>query len=75
MLLEMNNINKYKKALVYTREIREILTIISQVSLRLDKYKKYNQVVDILNTLNDSKLVLNTHLNNQEQIVKTKGAE
>lgn len=73
--MSINNINKYKKALVYTNELRELKEILIESLQKLEKYKKYIPAQECIEVLSNSQTLVQTHLNHQRKIVETKGKE
>lgn len=71
----INNIHKYKKAKVFTKELTEISVILREYLSKLVKYKKYIPVKDIINTTTDSKALIDSHLKQQRDILNNKGEE
>jgi hypothetical protein len=69
----INDIAKYKKAVLLTKEIRETLVILDEAEKKLVKYSKYLPILSCLNAIQDAKLVLKTHYAQQDRVVRNKG--
>jgi hypothetical protein len=73
--MTINDITKYKKALIYVRELSKLETIISKALNELAIYKKYLPVQNCMETLTDNLTVVQVHLNHQKKIVESKGSK
>lgn len=69
----INDIAKYKKALIFTKEIKETLLVLDEADKKLSKYSKYIPIMACLNAIQDAKLILKTHYAQQDAIVRSKG--
>jgi hypothetical protein len=71
----MNNIYKYKKALVLVKDLSNIEKILERTINELLMYKKYTPAQNTLEVLQDNLLLVQVHLKQQIQIVNSKGQE
>lgn len=69
----VNDIGKYKRALVLTKELKEILPILDEFEKKLSRYHRYIPILACLETIGDAKIVLKTHYEAQKKIVNSKG--
>lgn len=69
----VNDINKYKKAMLITKEISEALVIIKDAEEKLKAYSKYIPVLNCLVPLSDARIILQAHYNKHKKILNNKG--
>lgn len=73
--MSINNITKYKKAKILTKQLSEALANVNKSIELLEIFKKFSPVQDSLWSLKDSKQILQIHLNIQKDILDKKGLE
>lgn len=73
--MNINNLTKFKKAKVLTKQISEALVNMSKAIELLEPYKKFSQIQDALWALKDNKQILQIHYNIQKDILEKKGEE
>ena len=74
----MNNINdlqKYKKALVHVRELTKLEQSISNALKDIEKCKNYIPAQECIEVLSNNLLLVRVHLNHQKKIVDSKGSK
>ena len=71
--MSLNDIHKFKKAKVLTKELEHIVSIINNAVLQLENYKKYIVVRDSVDMLKESKQMLEIHIKTQKLIIENKG--
>lgn len=69
----VNDINKYKRALVLTKDLQKLLPILDEFEKKLRPYQRYIPVMTCLQSVMDAKILLKTHFEAQKKIVNTKG--
>lgn len=71
----MHNINKYKKALIYTRELAKLEISMKNALAEIELYKKYIPAQECIEVISRNLTIVTVHLNHQKKIVETKGKE
>lgn len=71
----MNNIHKYKKALVYVRELSKLEESLQKALSEIEHYKKYIPAQECAEVISRNLTIVQVHLNHQKKIVQTKGQE
>lgn len=70
---EVNDFNKYKRAKIITKELEKVLNIINLSLKGLKPFRKYTSISETLLCLEDSKSILEIHLEHQKKILENKG--
>jgi Fe2+ or Zn2+ uptake regulation protein len=73
MKTKVYDLQKYKRAKLIVKDIQSILPVIIKSYESLKPYMKYRTVMDTLDVLNDSKLILEIHLKNEKKIIDNNG--
>lgn len=73
--VKVNDLNKYKLALHYTKELNEILRIMNEAEHALLQYANYVPVRGVLKSIQDNKTIVEIHANSQQRVVDSKGLE
>lgn len=71
----INNINRYKKALLYVKELDKLKSSMVKSLSELESYKKYIPAQECIETISRNLTIVEVHLNHQKKIVETKGKE
>lgn len=71
----INNIHKYKKAKKLVPELQAMVFEIESTITRMNKYKRYLAIQQILEILTDNRILLKAHLKEQTEILNSKGKE
>lgn len=71
----LNDITKYRKALIFSKDLVIINNIMLKAIESLKEYKKYVPVKDSMCALIDSQKLVEIHLNHHKNIIKNKGKE
>ena len=71
----VNNLTKYKKALILRRDITEALNELENSVLKLKKYTNLLQIREILAIIGDNAVILKVHLKAQQEIIDNQGFE
>lgn len=69
----VNDLTKYKKALLYVKELDKLKQSMTKALSDLEPYKKYIPAQECIEVLSNSLTIVNVHLNHQKKIVETKG--
>lgn len=69
----IHNIKDYKQALVYSKDIEKVLTIVKATQASLRSYEHYVPVQHILASLTDERLILEIYLDQFKEVIKNKG--
>lgn len=69
----MYNITKYKKALIYVRELAKLEASLEKSLEDLSQYKKYLPAQECMEVLSNNLTIVKVHLEHQKKIVETKG--
>lgn len=70
---EVNDFNKYKKAKIIVEDLEKILKIIDLSMKGLKPFRKYTSLSETLLCLEDSKSILEIHLEHHRKILENKG--
>lgn len=70
----IHNINQYRKAQQYVKDLEKILKILNATEISLRNYEKYRFVHSILTTIGQEKPFIEIFLEQNKIIVETKGA-
>lgn len=71
----IQNLTKYKKSKLLTKELVEVNKILRITIKALLPYNKYTPVKNILSYIVQEKIVLDLHLKKQKKIFENKGLE
>lgn len=71
--MEVNDLAKYKKAKIVVRDLEQILKILGLSLKGLKPYKKYTSLSETMMALEDSRTILEVHLEHHKRILETKG--
>lgn len=69
----INNINKYKKALIYVKELGKLEASLKNALSDLEQYKHYYVTQECIEVLSNNLTIVQVHLNHQKKIVESKG--
>lgn len=75
MAVDLTAYKKAKRSETIVEELEAVLNIVRLTVKGLRLFRYYSPVQDILKQLNDSKTIIEIHLNNHRQIIENKGAE
>lgn len=75
MKAKINNLQNYKRAKIISKDLEKIIPILAKTYEQLKPYMKYRPILDTLDTISDSKLVLEIHLSQEKRIVDSMGEE
>lgn len=70
-----NNLEKYRKAKHYVSQLSEILNILNDSVEKLQIYKNFLPVTEVIETTQQNIGLINAHLNHQQKILDSKGTE
>lgn len=70
-----HNINKYRKALIYTEELGKLKILMEKALIDLEPFKKYIPAQESIEVISRNLVIVEVHLNHQKKIVETKGKE
>lgn len=71
----MNNLTKYRKALIYTKELAKLEASMKKALTEIEVYKKYIPAQECIEVLSNNLTIVQVHLNHQKKIVETKGKD
>ncbi len=71
----MNNLHKYKKALLHVKDLTKAIEILGDAMSKLNPYAKYDSVYNTIAAMDATKTLLEIHLHNQKRIVDNQGLE
>lgn len=71
----IHNINSYKKALVYVRELAKLEASMKNALSEIEVYKKYIPAQECIEVLSNNLKIVQVHLNHQKKIVESKGSK
>jgi hypothetical protein len=71
----MNNINKYRKALLYSKELAKLEASMKNALTELELYKKYIPAQECIEVISRNLTIVQVHLNHQKKIAESKGKE
>lgn len=71
--MKINDITKYKKAKLLTKDLEKLIVILKQTKKDLAPYKKYYGMSDLLINIIDSQIYFQIHLDEQRSILNCKG--
>lgn len=71
----INDINRYKKALIYVKELAKLETSMKTAISELEVYKKYTPAQECIEVLSNNLTIVQVHLNHQKKIVENKGSK
>lgn len=69
------NIEKYRKAKQYVNQLTDILNILNESVEKLQIYKNFLPVTEVIETTQQNIGLINAHLNHQQKILDNKGKE
>lgn len=72
-LVKLNNLVQYKQALILRKQIIKALEYLKDSENKLINYKNLYPIMSILDTMNDSKILLEIHLNHYNKVIERKG--
>lgn len=70
-----NNITKYRKALIYVKELAKLETSMKTALADMELCKKYIPAQECIEVISRNLTIVQVHLNHQKKIVETKGKE
>lgn len=70
---EISDFNKFKRAKKIVKELEVVIKILSLAQTGLKPFRDYTSLQETLLCIEDSKTILEIHLNHQKQILKDKG--
>lgn len=73
MTPKIYDLQKYKRAKIIVKDLQVIIPILIKSYDALKPYMKYRPVLEVLNYLSDSKLILEVHLRNEKKIIDNNG--
>jgi hypothetical protein len=71
----IHNIYEYQFALQIVKDIDEVLIQLDKFRDILYNYNRYTEVKNIVDQIDESKIVLQLHYASYEEVVKTKGKQ
>lgn len=69
----MNDIHKYKKALIHTKELAKLEKVIISALSELQNCKQYIPAQECIEVLSNNLTIVQVHLNHQRSVVENKG--
>lgn len=73
MAVDLSEYKKAKRSEVIVEELEAVLEILRLTSRGLKEFRYYSPVKDLMTQLQDTKTVLEIHLNSHKNVVKNKG--
>lgn len=70
---ELHDFSKLKRAKRIVKDLETVMKILTIAHIGLRPFRDYTSLQETLLCLEDSKSILEIHLNHQKQILKTKG--
>lgn len=71
----IHDINRYKKALIYCKELAKLELSMKNALVELELYKKYLPAQECIEVLSNNLTIVQVHLNHQKKIVENKGSK
>jgi len=68
----MHDLNAYRRAKLFVKDLTSIISVLKQFYLSLKPFKKYSSVRNILGSINSEILILECHLDEQNNILQRK---
>lgn len=69
------DLTKYKKAIIFVKELTKLETSMKTALLEIEHYKKYIPAQECIETLSRNLTIVQVHLNHQRKIVEDKGSK
>ncbi len=70
---DVHDLTEIKKAKIVVTELEKVIQIINLSQAGLLPFRKYTSLQETLLCLEDSKLILEIHLENSKRVLETKG--
>ncbi len=71
----VNDLRKYRKALIFTKELAKLEASMKNALSEIEVYKKYIPAQECIEALSRNLTIVQVHLNHQKKIVENKGAK
>lgn len=74
-MTNINNLHKYKKALIFVKELGKLEISMKKALEDIEKYKKYLPAQECIEVLSNNLTIVQVHLTHQKKIIEDKGKE
>jgi hypothetical protein len=71
--MSIHNITDYKLSKRVVRELPEVLKIVEETLLKLNRYKHYRQAAELIKTAKETRMVISSQIERFNKINQSKG--